>query len=47
MPLVSVEQRAPTSCSSPDLNTQRRLRNVQTLGGAREAQFLRYGDKIT
>jgi len=30
-----------------DLNTERRLRDMQTLGRARKAQFLRDCDKIT
>jgi hypothetical protein len=48
MPLISIEQLSTDFLfQRPDLNTERRLRDVQTLGGARKAQFLRHCDKIT
>jgi hypothetical protein len=48
MPLITVEQLSTDFLLQRlDLNAERRLRNVQTLGGARKAQFLRHGDKIT
>ncbi len=48
VPLVSIEQpSADFLFQRPDLNAERRLRNVQPLGGARKAQFLGDCDKIT
>jgi hypothetical protein len=47
MPLVAIKQtRTYLLLECPNLDTQRRLRNVQPLGGAREAQLLRNGQKI-
>ena len=45
--LAIKQARAYLLLQCPDLNAQRRLCNVQPLGGAREAQLLRHGQKIT
>jgi hypothetical protein len=48
VPLVSIEQPGTDFLfQRPNLNAERWLRNVQPLGGARKAQFLRHCDKIT
>ena len=48
MSLVSIEELcADFLFERLDLDAQRRLRDVQSLGRARETQFFRYGDEIT